>query len=169
MDDVILRPARLDDLALLDRGAVPADDPFNFFGYRGGNRLQQRFADTGLLTDESGTLMVEVDGTAIGDVSWFQLAYGPPGAGHAFNMGISLVPGQRGRGYGTLAQRQLAAYLFATTRVHRIEASTDVENIAEQRALTKAGFQRDGVIRGAQWRMGAWHDMVVFSRLRTDA
>ena len=27
---------------------------------------------------------------------------------------------------------------------------------------------REGVLRGAQWRRGAWHDLVAYSRLRTD-
>ena len=27
----------------------------------------------------------------------------------------------------------------------------------------------EGVHRGYQWRAGAWHDMVVYSRLRSDA
>ena len=37
----------------------------------------------------------------------------------------------------------LAAYLFATTRVNRVEASTDIENRAEQRSLEKAGYVRE--------------------------
>lgn len=41
-------------------------------------------------------------------------------------------------------------------------------NLPEQRALDKAGFTREGVLRGAQWRLGSWHDMVLFSRLRAD-
>ncbi len=62
--------------------------------------------------------------------------------------------------------RQVAEYLFATTNVNRVEASTDVDNLAEQRALEKAGFPREGVLRGAQFRSGAHHDL--FSRLRDD-
>jgi RimJ/RimL family protein N-acetyltransferase len=42
-----------------------------------------------------------------------------------------------------------------------------VENV-EQRALEKAGFSRDGVMRHAQYRDGEWRDIVMFSRLRTD-
>ncbi len=63
----------------------------------------------------------------------------------------------------------LADYLFAAFPVNRVEASTDVDNAAEQAALTRAGFTREGVLRGAQWRGGAWRDLVVFGRLRSDA
>ena len=66
------------------------------------------------------------------------------------------------------AQRQLAAYLFAHTRVERLEASTDVDNPAEQRALERAGFTREGMLRSAQFRDGGFHDLVIYSRLRCD-
>jgi RimJ/RimL family protein N-acetyltransferase len=52
--------------------------------------------------------------------------------------------------------------------VHRIWAGTEADNIAEQRALEKAGFIREGVIRGAGWRDGTWRDGVIYSLLRTD-
>jgi RimJ/RimL family protein N-acetyltransferase len=72
----------------------------------------------------------------------------------------------RGQGFGSVAQRLLAAYLFATTSVNRIEAGTDVDNLAEQRALEKAGFTREGVLRGAQHRAGAWHDLMIYAVVR---
>jgi RimJ/RimL family protein N-acetyltransferase len=43
-----------------------------------------------------------------------------------------------------------------------------VENIAEQRALERAGFQREGLTRGVQWRDGAYHDGYLYAVLRTD-
>jgi L-amino acid N-acyltransferase YncA len=73
-----------------------------------------------------------------------------------------------GRGYGTQAQRLLARYLFAHTTAHRIWAGTQVGNLAEQRALEKAGFTREGVTRATGWRDGAWRDGVIYSLLRTD-
>ena len=58
--------------------------------------------------------------------------------------------------------------LLGASDVNRVEATTDVENYPEQRSLEKAGFVREGVARGSQWRGGAFHDMVTYSRLRTD-
>jgi hypothetical protein len=52
--------------------------------------------------------------------------------------------------------------------VHRIWAGTEVDNIAEQRALEKAGFTREGITRATGWRDGAWRDGVIYSPLRTD-
>jgi RimJ/RimL family protein N-acetyltransferase len=50
--------------------------------------------------------------------------------------------------------------------MNRVEAETEITNIAEQRALEKAGFTREGVRRGAIFRQGQWHDDVLYSLLR---
>jgi RimJ/RimL family protein N-acetyltransferase len=62
----------------------------------------------------------------------------------------------------------LADYLFATTPVHRIEATTEVDNVAEQRSLEKAGFVREGVLRGRAFLRGGWRDGLMYARLRDD-
>ncbi|MCA1710732.1 MAG: GNAT family N-acetyltransferase [Actinobacteria bacterium] len=107
--------------------------------------------------------------TPIGTVGWHQVLHGPGAGSIALDIGISLRPEARGHGHGSRAQRMLADYLFATFAVHRVQASTDVTNAAEQGALERAGFTREGLIRGAQWRQGEWHDLVSYARLRTDA
>ncbi len=96
------------------------------------------------------------------------MTYGPNPESGAWNFGIDVLPGFRGQGYGTEAQRLLAAWLFEHTEANRVEASTDVENIPEQRALEKAGFRREGIARGAQFRGGGYHDLVTYARLRSD-
>lgn len=143
---------------------------FNDFGPREPTP-RHVLAEGPLRNERNGTLIIErlADGLPIGTVGWRRVAiYGPSPASDAFNMGIELIPEARGRGYGTEAQRLLADYLLASSDVHRVEASTDIDNVAEQRSLEKAGFVREGVTRGAQFRSGAYHDLVVYSRLRTD-
>ena len=71
----------------------------------------------------------------IGTVQWHPVRYGPTRGSVAFNIGITLRPDARGRGHGSRAQALLAQYLFDRFQIHRIEAATDVDNIAEQRAL----------------------------------
>ena len=115
-----------------------------------------------------GRMVVEADGAAVGDVSWHSVWYGPNSASRALNIGISLAPAARGRGIGSRAQRLLVEHLFATTDVTRIEASTDVDNVAEQRALEKAGFVREGVLRSAQGRADGVHDLVSYAIVRAD-
>ncbi|MFI5282411.1 MAG: GNAT family N-acetyltransferase [Candidatus Dormibacterales bacterium] len=170
-DAVRLRAVTLGDVDLL---ALWASSPelrgeFNDFGVPPRPVTADMITNGGLIGDHGGSLMVEriAGSTPIGNVSWRLVRYGPNPESIVWNIGISLVPEARGLGFGSEAQRLLADYLFATTSVHRIEASTDVANLAEQRALERAGFSRDGVLRGAQYRAGAWHDLVVYSAIRT--
>lgn len=170
-EKVGLRPVAAGDL---DQMEVWASDPdhtgeFNRFGLRATGRLIRSFAETGLLTDEQGLLLVQTnDGAIVGDVGYRQVRHGPGWSNRAFQIGISLSPPYRGRGYGPEAQRLLAEYLFATYAIERIEAETDISNIAEQRALERAGFTYEGTLRRAQWRGGMWHDLMLYSKLRSE-
>ncbi len=109
------------------------------------------------------------EGTPIGDVSWFSVPYGPNRRSLAWRIGITLLPEHRGCGYGALAQSVLADHLFATTVGNRVEATTDVANVAEQGALERAGFTREGVLGGAQYRQGQWHDLLLYAKVRATA
>jgi RimJ/RimL family protein N-acetyltransferase len=168
---VRLRDVVLADADLLETWDTPAiHGEFNVFGMPRRPAPREEMAKGPLRNDHNGQMIVERvdDGTPIGTVSWRKVMYGPNPESAAWDIGISLVPEARGQGHGTEAQRQLAAYLFETTEVNRVDAATDVENLAEQRSLEKAGFRRDGILRGSQFRAGAYHDLVVYSRLRDD-
>lgn len=170
-DRVRLRDVTLADADLLDAWSTPeAQGEFNDFGLPRSPAPRAALAEGPLRNEHNGQLLVELvaGGTPIGTVSWHRVMNGPNPESAAWNMGISLVPEARGQGYGSEAQRQLADYLFETTDANRVEASTDVANIAEQRSLERAGFLREGVQRGAQFRAGAYRDLVVYSRLRDD-
>jgi aminoglycoside 6'-N-acetyltransferase len=166
----LLRPVREEHLSFLEDLRRPENSaPYNWTGYHGAQDLRQRLDRDGFLGPDDGSLVVTLpDGTPVGCVSWHGVNHGKPPASRCWNIGITIAPLHCGRGLGTEAQRLLAAYLLATTTVNRIEADTDVTNLAEQRSLEKAGFTREGTMRGAQFREGAWHDMVLFSRLRHD-
>ena len=79
-----------------------------------------------------------------------------------------LAPEHRGHGIGTQAQRLLMDHLFTTTSTHRACANTEAANRAEQRALEKCGFRREGVLRSAGFRGGAWRDLVIYALLRDE-
>ncbi len=120
-------------------------------------------------TGRSGNLVCElVDGTAIGDVAWRPRRWGPTERSWCPSIGIALLPEHRGRGYGTAAQRSLASHLFEQLDVERVEADTAVDNLAEQGALERAGFTREGLVRRCEWRDGRWHDHVLYSVVRED-
>lgn len=168
-EKITLRPVTKTDLPIFSSWAndLEFNSEYNSFGLRMPDYMEKRFAEDGLLSAKSGTLIVETkDGEIVGDVSYHHQKYGPNDGSQVFNIGISLHSKCRGKGYGVEAQKLLAAYLFATYPIMRVEATTDVTNLPEQRALEKAGFTREGVLRKAQWRNGDWHDMVVYSKLR---
>lgn len=164
---VELRPMERADLDFFADEDTASD--FDDYGYSWHARMAEQFENPDPTTDPTRlTIYRKEDGRVLGMVSWHWVSYGPNDESRGLNIGITLRRDARGQGYGTEAQRLLAEHLFETTDVFRIEASTDVENIAEQRSLEKAGFTREGVLRAAQWRSGKRHDMVVYSRLRTD-
>ena len=169
---VRLRDVTLADAEMLERWDLEREpDNFNNLG-QPRRELPRDVLAAGPLRDGTrGRLIVErlEDRAPLGSVSWHVRRYGLNPESSCFNIGIELLPEARGHGYGTEAQRLLADWLFAASDINRVEASTDIDNLPEQRSLTKAGFRREGVTRGCQWRAGAYHDMVTFARVRSDS
>ena len=168
-DEVALRPVREDDLLMLEELTQDPEKAgeFEWFGWSDLRRWRRGWDENGLISPEGGTLIVTYGDQRLGLVTWRRQSVTVPSS-YCWEIGIILLPQARGRGYGTQAQRLLARYLFAHTTVHRIWAGTEVDNIAEQRALEKAGFIREGITRATGWRDGAWRDGVIYSLLRTD-
>jgi len=167
---VRLRDVTLDDADLLDAWNRERSF-FNDFGFEPEPIDRDAIAQGPLRNEHNGLLMVELiaDGRPIGTVGWHTVRNGPNPESEALNFGIELIPEARGHGFGTEAQMLLLDYLFSATSINRLEAGTDIENIAEQRSLEKAGMRREGIMRGAQFRAGAYHDLVVYARIRDDA
>ncbi|NUP36643.1 MAG: GNAT family N-acetyltransferase [Streptomyces sp.] len=166
-DSVSLRPIGEDDLPVItghlaDPGSV---SPFQWFGWSDPHRWRRDWAENGLLGPDGGRLLVTGGGESLGFVAWRKIS-----SANSFfwNVGILLWPHARGRGVGTEAQRLLVRYLFAHTPTARVEADTDIDNVAEQRALEKAGFTREGVLRASNFRDGRWRDSVLYGIVRDD-
>ncbi|MEV6876892.1 GNAT family protein [Amycolatopsis sp. NPDC051128] len=172
MDDdvssVMLRPVAEADLALLEEltNDPVATGEHQWFGWHDPGYLRRRWQETGMLTTDNGMLVPTLGGRVLGLVSWHRSRTGP--TSFCWNLGLVLVPEARGHGYGTEAQRLLVEYLFAHTQLNRVEATTEVGNRAEQRSLEKAGFTREGVLRGYGFRDGEWRDHVGYSVVRSD-
>jgi RimJ/RimL family protein N-acetyltransferase len=170
-----LRPVIEDDLEMFRRFTVePGLIGLDWGGFRDAQEPARRFAADGYLGTGNSRLIVEVadperagpDRAVAGFVSFSAGLYS--GAAGYWEIGIALLPEWRGRGIGWRAQVLLCDYLFEHTPAQRIQAATHAENVAEQKALEKAGFTLEGVIRAAEFRAGHWRDGCLYSRLRDD-
>ena len=105
------------------------------------------------------------DGTKIGGIVHFNVL---APYGNTLEMGYCLLPSERGKGYCTEAARIMVDYLFLSKDKACIQATTDVGNVASQKVLEKAGFQREGTMRKRFFSNGEWKDTVMFSVLREE-
>jgi RimJ/RimL family protein N-acetyltransferase len=74
----------------------------------------------------------------------------------------------RGRGLATEAVRLVSRWAFDQLGIARVQLGTHPENLASQRVATKAGFQREGVLRSLREIKGERVDQVFFSMLPED-
>lgn len=168
-DQVTLRPVAEEDLAVLER---LTNDPagtgeHEWHGWHDPHVWRHRWVENGLIGSAAGTLMIICAAEAVGFISWRQVGTGP--ISHCWELGIGVAPQARSRGVGTQAHRQVVDYLFRHTQQNRIQASTETTNVAEQRSLEKAGFTREGVLRGFGYRDGRWRDYVLYAVVRDEA
>ncbi len=112
-------------------------------------------------SDKAWFLILKKDGSKIGFVGMWSSSFG-------WEIGYVLVPSERGKGYCTEAVQLSTDYLFMSKGIVRIQAGTFPENIASQRVLEKAGFQREGTIRKGIFAWGKWEDVVLYGLLREE-
>ena len=89
----------------------------------------------------------------------------PPGV---VELGIGLFPEARGRGIGTRAIALLVERLFADDGIHRVQASTDLENAAMRNVLERVGFTFEGVLRSFMPEPAGRADYALYAITRAD-
>lgn len=70
--------------------------------------------------------------------------FGPPDAAGVVEVGYSVAPEHRGRGYATELVQLLVAHARRDSRVRTIQAHTTTANAASVRVLERTGFRRTG-------------------------
>lgn len=124
-----------------------------------------RLSRDGYVGAHDGLLAVAKDGVCVGEVSWQATHYGGPVP--TWRIGVAVLPEARGQGIAREAQTLLCDYLFKHTIAERIEAVVRTDNTPEHRALEEVGFGRDGILARAQFKQGHWHDLVLYSMVRS--
>jgi len=87
--------------------------------------------------------------------------------GKTLEIGASLIPNERRKGYGTEATQIMIDYLFLSKEAPCIQATTHIKN-PSQRALEKIGFRREGIMRKRSFIRGEWTDITLYSILREE-
>jgi RimJ/RimL family protein N-acetyltransferase len=105
------------------------------------------------------------DGTKIGVITHFYLLH--PGV-RILEIGYIILPSERGKGYCSEAVNIILDYLFLSRDTMRIQATTDVRNLASQRVLEKTGFKKEGTLRKTGFIRGEWADDYLYSILREE-
>jgi RimJ/RimL family protein N-acetyltransferase len=109
-------------------------------------------------------IILKKDGTRIGGIEAEQHSV----YGGYLEIGFTVVPEEREKGYCSEAVKIIVDYLFLSNSLIRIQALTDARNLPSQRVLEKAGFMKEGLLRKAAFIRGAWRDLFVYSILRED-
>ncbi|MGH8987325.1 MAG: GNAT family N-acetyltransferase [Acidimicrobiales bacterium] len=95
-------------------------------------------------------VMIEREsGSVVGDIGF----HGPPDDAGTVEVGYSVTPGRRGRGYATEAAVALVAWASSQPNVQAIVAGCDPDNVPSVHTLERAGFSRTGEADGEmRWR-----------------
>ncbi len=115
--------------------------------------------------EEKSFIIEKKDGSKIGFIGHFYVLHV---AGKQLEIGYSLVPSERGKGYGTEATQLMVDYLFLSKDTKRIQAQTDPRNVASYKLLEKVGFKKEGTLRKSFFMRGEWVDSYIYSILREE-
>jgi len=111
--------------------------------------------------EEKWFLIEKKDGTKVGFIQRWPVK-------NSQELGYAIVPGERGKGYCTEAVQLGVDYLFMSKDIAGIHAVAHIENVASQRVLEKAGFQREGTIRKGMFACGKWAHIYLYIILREE-
>ena len=121
--------------------------------------LEDRYDKRG--PDEKSFLIEKKDGSRIGSIGHYP-------RGSMLEIGYSIFPDERGKGYCTEAVQIMVDYLFMSRNIVRVQAHTSIRNKASQRALEKSGFKKEGTLRKEYFVRGEWVDSCVYGILREE-
>ena len=114
-----------------------------------------------IIPEKKWFIIEKKDGSKIGTIGHFP-------AGKLLEIGYSIIPRERGKRYCTEAVKIMVDYLFLSKNIVRVQAYTDVRNIASQKVLEKVGFRKEGTVRKFSFIRGEWRDVDIYSILREE-
>lgn len=82
-------------------------------------------------------------------------------------IGYSIDEDEQGKGYMKEALKLVLDYAFDELELHRVEASTLVDNIKSQRVLKSCGFKELGLNKKYLFVNGKWKDHITFYKINS--
>ncbi|HSL77199.1 MAG TPA: GNAT family protein [Candidatus Limnocylindrales bacterium] len=167
-DRVTLRPVRESDLDAFWRHHTDIANRGSYFplGVMSQTALRKQFAEDGFWSRDEGMLLITADDDRmVGSIEWFptlrylsevELSY------HLFDRADD------GKGYVSEAVLLLVRYLFENKTFNRIRLVIHPDNLGSRRVAEKAGFELEGLMRGAFLSRGRYQDVELWSILRAD-
>lgn len=144
---LILRKPRMEDAPAMFSGWTQDLEVARFLTRRPHENIEQTeailtWAITAWDGDERFPFMVTLkeSGDVIGMID-------PHIEGHKVAIGYVMSRAYQGKGYMTESTRAIIEWAFQQPSIYRVYATTDVDNIASQSVMKKAGMQREGILR----------------------
>jgi RimJ/RimL family protein N-acetyltransferase len=81
-------------------------------------------------------------------------------------IGYSIMPSARGRGYAAAALHAVTAFAWSIPTLHRLQLHIEPWNTASIRTAERAGYQREGLLRSYQEIAGRRRDMLLYAAVR---
>jgi ribosomal-protein-serine acetyltransferase len=89
-------------------------------------------------------------------------------ANRSTSIGYWLDAAAEGRGVVTRSCAVFLDHLFGVLELNRVEIRCAPDNTRSGAVPERLGFTREGIARCAEWRRGAFHDLVVWSLLSAE-
>ncbi len=165
---IFLRPIELEDAKFLSKGE---NDPIVreslFLALPVSLTNEQEKIEQYIKAKDAIVLtIVEKDiNKPVGQTAFFRVDYISRAA--IFYLAI-LDPAHWSQGLGTEATQLMVDYAFNTLNLNRIQLHVCAENTPAIKIYQRVGFQKEGVLRQAMFRNGAYHDFWVMGILRSD-
>lgn len=164
---VRLRGADLEPLCRAREAEAASMGYPDAFGPAEREELRGRIERSGAFDGTELMLGIRVDGRLVGEVQARQPRMGlPPGV---FELGVSLFDeADRGKGVGGAALGQLLTRLFEREGAHRVQVTTDVDNVAMRYLSERLGFTLEGVLRKFMPTARGPRDYAMYAMTRDD-
>ena len=165
---VSLRPLVASDLDAMWAARTGSDAPWADTSDAARRKLRERIANSGRFAAGEVLLGIVADGELVGEIQARQPEMGLPRG--VFEIGIEVFdPETRGNGLGRSALAQFVAHLFREEGAHRIQLTTDIENLAMRRVAEHVGFGLEGTLRGFMpSKDGPPRDYLIFGLTKDD-